>query len=803
MKGSSRSRPSLSTMHISINKMAASMLLMLSLSSLASVATADTVMDVFKGLNNVGLMYQLITSKNSTFPSSLTSLLNGSGNVTLLAFTDAAYTKAQQSPLYKEFFSDPETTAVTLTYHLLAKSLDVSISGLPPFSYPETCLSQPGSGFNQVGFGKNQSLVLAKSSKGDSYFGTGTIVAFIKETHAASNGFVYVIDSVLIPPLNYDDTCRTLLKSAVSEYNNWVSTSGSPGASISSLQSVTILVASTNGIHDFIFLLPAIVAAGQLPSPVPTPVQVYPPGYTGTKNDGSIPYGNDFPMGAVLGGVIGGFAVIACGVIFVLVIRRRRRILQREKEIRDELERQMVAMGVGKVEDEEGQEDGQGEGDEQQGEGGVAATAIVVGRVALKDGDGSGEKRNSKRVSKRVSYASNVATTATNLTPGSVVAGANNVTAPTPENESEFDDEDDDDEDDDDEEYEEEEGEDVQKALREAQRILEYRRSNWSEGDSRRSSSGPNSSTNNNVNGSNAGSGSDKGSIRNKRDSTVSSNGGNNKRDSMSGGGKRDSIGNNKRDSRISIGGGSTGNKRLSTYSTSLAIPPSPPIADPKEAKKENIRNSWWSATGVGAGVTDPAVLEAQARREEQRRSWWSGSDVNAIAVSVAANLITNGPSSSSSSGASVVSGGENKRRSGISTTGSNVGAGNRNSVVGGGADNPNRKSWWSSKSGGGPMSPMAYSENVVEYDDGNAAEIVVIDADAEEGVEYVKLRDRQNKRNSGVKPDDKVGQRKSKVSLASVGSGGAVVGSEAPSSNGDSALAFVVGGGDAAEEKK
>ncbi|KAJ3231759.1 hypothetical protein HDU81_003536 [Chytriomyces hyalinus] len=50
-------------------------------------------------------------------------------------------------------------------------------------------------------------------------------------------------------------------------------------------------------------------------------------------------------------------------------------------------------------------------------------------------------------------------------------------------------------------------------------------------------------------------------------------------------------------------------------------------ISDAKEAKKEAVRNSWWSNTGVGNNTADPAVLEAQAIREEVRKSWWSGSN--------------------------------------------------------------------------------------------------------------------------------------------------------------------------------
>ncbi|KAJ1562401.1 hypothetical protein HK405_012570 [Cladochytrium tenue] len=114
----------------------------------------------------------------------------------------------------------------------------------------------------------------------------------------------------------------------------------------------------------------------------------------------------------------------------------------------------------------------------------------------------------------------------------------------------------------------EEDDEDVQKAMEEARRILEIRRSQWSGADSRRRSSGS-------VN-----------------------------RESLESSDKRTSI--------------SSSSKRLSQL-------PLPEVTDAREKKRESIRNSWWSATGVGAGVSDPAVLEAQARREEERRSWWSG----------------------------------------------------------------------------------------------------------------------------------------------------------------------------------
>jgi hypothetical protein len=62
--------------------------------------------------------------------------------------------------------------------------------------------------------------------------------------------------------------------------------------------------------------------------------------------------------------------------------------------------------------------------------------------------------------------------------------------------------------------------------------------------------------------------------------------------------------------------------KHMSVVSVSSAI------VDTDQLKREEVRNSWWSNTGVGKGVEDVGVLERQAARAAVRHSWWSGEQV-------------------------------------------------------------------------------------------------------------------------------------------------------------------------------
>ncbi|KAI9331689.1 hypothetical protein DFJ73DRAFT_799771 [Zopfochytrium polystomum] len=604
------------------------------------VVSAANVLEVLQGISSPDFTLKQMTSflTNSTIPIADVRTALTSSDVTLLAFTDSVYNDAASTSLLRSFLNNIDALAGLLMYHVIPSKVNVSSSDLPAKSFIKTMLS-PDNLLNALNFGQNQTIVVQRTQSSGTLLTTGSITASILAGYPASNGYVFVVDAVIIPPLSLVSTYKDTL--ALSGYSNFINAATITNDA-NNLQSITIFVPSNNGIFDFqtrhpsltltsdvraaliealiipgvyystqlstlaantalttylanatitvkngstiaanpqttetvtitipdvlidagvihvvsSFVLADIIASGKLPTPLPTLTQIYPSGYGPVD---ATKFGSDFPIGAVAGGAFGGLVVIILAVIFFLVIRRRRRILRRQKQLEEE-EAQYDADAEG-LENEEFESDGEDDAGDVTKKESVDISDLSASNTAVNSMEGvfsPHSKAGSKRSSKRMSRI-----------PSAVGASPNGA------NGAKNDEHDDDDDD------EEEDEEDVRKAMAEARRIMEYRRSQWSNGDSRRSSSGGP-----------------------KRDSVVSS------------GDEKTSSGG---------GGGGNSNRRSVVSSKRLSQLPLPEVSDPKEKKRESVRNSWWSATGVGAGVTDPAVLEAQARREEERASWWTG----------------------------------------------------------------------------------------------------------------------------------------------------------------------------------
>ncbi|KAJ1555637.1 hypothetical protein HK405_015282 [Cladochytrium tenue] len=551
------------------------------------------------------------------------AVASSSTPITLFAFTDAAYDALSSA------YTATDTLSSVLNYLACYGSFDLATTSTTSSKHLTTLLSYTSS-LNRLGFGQNQTITIS-TINGTSYLTTGTQSAKILGEYPASNGFVYVVDKVVVPPSSFVTTYKNTLGNT--GFASFIATSNI-AAGVNDLESITVFLPSSDGVFEFetlynslnlsadvraaiveshiipgiyyasdlaafqtnaqvntylsntsltfksgttlatsasatttvtietpdilidagvvhivsSFLLADVIASGKLPSPLPTLAQIYPDGYS----TGPSSYAKDFPLGTVVGSVVGGVALIAIVVVIGAVIVHRRRVLRRMREL-DEAEEEEL----------EGEEAAEALAAAKKlgalGEDGVAHVLRPTDSADFSDTTAAGGATpvSARRLSKRTSAAGAGAAAA-------AVAGG-----------------DDEEEDDGDDEEEEEKDEEVQRAMAEARRILDYRRSQWSSGD------GP------------AGSG------------TGSGGGGG------GGGGKN----------RVSVASKASRASRRASQ-----MPPAVDVADPRERQRENVRNSWWSATGVGAGVNDPAVQVNQARREEMRRSWWSG-DADAAAA--------------------------------------------------------------------------------------------------------------------------------------------------------------------------
>ncbi|KAJ3023546.1 UNVERIFIED_CONTAM: Stabilin-2 [Siphonaria sp. JEL0065] len=581
---------------------------------------------------------------------------------TLLAFTNAASDAlATQNSPASALLTTPSNQAALLTYHIIPNLvIDFSASNpIPPFV--PTALSRYGNGFDNLGFGENQNIAI-KVNNGTGVFTTGfpnfkgTVLKSIKTDF----GIIHVIDQVMTIPADLVSIYTTL---SLTDYGSWMKAVNLTNT-IKGIQGTTILIPAQGGIPRFLtanniasgsdinsalkqaiiqyHIIPGIYfsnqiassIAGDLPkntaqqtyfngqsifaqdsshfstnkdgsgakltiqtpdiifdsgvihivdtvllpptvsnaqtTPVVSPIsQIYP---VGMDPNAPPPLGSDIPVGAIVGGVAAALAVAAIGAGLFVVIRRRRLIaqLEHEKYLRQLELNEHFNNGAG--------------------------------------GDDHGEKRV---------YVDTVS-------PAAAAAAKHQVPLRAV---------DEDEEEGDEEDEEEEEGEEVLQASYD--QIMQYRRAQWASEDPQ------------------------------KRKSVVSADGSATAETKAE---KRNSVvidaNTQKQQKRVSIAGGvdkaakrvsmnvstefekASASRRSSTAGSPTTVGSFNPnkrqstasmngwgdsvinvvINDPKEAKKEVVRNSWWSATGVGAHTQDAAVLEAQAIREEQRKSWWSGS---------------------------------------------------------------------------------------------------------------------------------------------------------------------------------
>ncbi|KAI8615057.1 hypothetical protein BC830DRAFT_1229310 [Chytriomyces sp. MP71] len=579
---------------------------------------------------------------------------------TILAFTNDAVAALSAGPS-AGLLATPGNTAALLTFHLVPNAIiDFATPGsLQPFV--QTYLTRYGNGFDNLGNGIPQSIGI----KGNS-FTTGAVTANVVQSIRTDYGMIHVINAVLVIP---SDIISMALQQKWNDWGLWA-TAANITSSIKTLQGITILVPQQGGIASFLtaggvtgdvtnafktaaleyHIINGIFYSNQIASTIGkgswgpnTAQQTYfngqniyavdrthfsasnsssapritiitsdilfdsgvihivdtlllPPTVTGSlasaapsvspltqlnmDDGGDLPVGTDFPVASVVGGSVAGLAVIGIAVALYFVIKRRRLIALLEME---------RARRVKELEAINAQYEDQYEEDspEYVEEGTDSVTLMVTHPTVVKKGD--------HRV-------------------------------PLKGDEEESGDDSGDEEDED-----EEAAVGTQSGIRRAQdEILQFRRAQWAADDTS--------------------SGNKKASSDNKRASTASSGKKSDKRVSII-----DTIPLSPSESRqvtkqqssgalttTSSGGGGEGksllspssakrssaaySKRMSTASTNSALE-SIVIADPKEAKKEAVRNSWWSNTGVGAGASyENGVLEAQALREEQRRSWWSGS---------------------------------------------------------------------------------------------------------------------------------------------------------------------------------
>ncbi|KAJ3200638.1 hypothetical protein HDU82_008726 [Entophlyctis luteolus] len=632
------------------------------LSVLASISECSTMYSLFQNTAGNGYI--------SAFYKGL-SLSATSGNATkytVLAFTNnASDALASSGSASASLLTNVPNQAALLTYHIIPGAVLQFNSSFSPVV--ATGLSRYGNEFDNLGFGAFQNILM-KLVNGAGQFSTGTVTGNVVRSIVTDLGIIHIIDTVMAIPedfvnnllgltdfsawisatnissnmkqiqgytllipqqggistflknLNSGNDISGSLKQAIIQYhmipgvffsnqlgssaangfpigagetgyfnsqpifltaNNVFSTSTSGGSS-SSGKSVTIvtpdIVFDSGVIHivDTVLLPPSVSNAQASPS-VNTLSQIYPDGEGGSD---STPLGSDLPVGVIAGSVVGGIAAVALGIGLFIVLRRRWLINRLEAEKREK----QLEMG------------NFFNGGDHKGTNELRTSSAAHMNAATPQEDRSDEEPEDDDL------------TQDNI-PGKSVVPLKN---------GDDDDDDDDSDNDDGNQIENEEGIQASYDL-----IMQYRRSQWTDEDSQQqkgSSSKP----------------SKRSSVANdppkvldekdqKRNSVVISLNvdipGKHHSHSAASASPSSSVIKHNSKSLVSH------QKRVSTISTNSsesAAAPSIVVTDAKEARKESIRNSWWSNVGVGGNTTDAAVLEAQALREEERKSWWSGS---------------------------------------------------------------------------------------------------------------------------------------------------------------------------------
>ncbi|KAJ3207436.1 hypothetical protein HDU67_007462 [Dinochytrium kinnereticum] len=456
-----------------------------------ATAFSGSLYDAIQSIPSTSSFASLLDSTTSILPAGLLSSLRSQASqpITLLAFSDTALVSLDPS-IVRQLTGSPDLTGTFLSYHIipsgvvdLRTAVQKSSSSLPPSTVQpfqnqikfvgnsmgiETALAfrtqELPDPVSKLIFGKNQSVVFASppilSSSGaavddgaffsptDFTVSCGNSTARIVDYRIASNGIVYIIDKVMIPPTTLLTTIREYM--GLSEFGTWASL-GAISQALSSLHDITVLVPTNQGARSFasteldiidaasegraavvqFHILPGVYYAKDLiqllsssqtpptlqtylsnqnislsltsplqpqtpftsiaftastrtislvkpdfpfdggvihlvnsflrpslaglPSPLPLPTQIYPPGFPPSKDPLAIASGNgtisgrpgpnaeelensdnnrgtDVPFGAIIGGVLGGGILVALAVGLGFVIRRRRRIVKRQRE---------------------------------------------------------------------------------------------------------------------------------------------------------------------------------------------------------------------------------------------------------------------------------------------------------------------------------------------------------------------------------------------------------------------------------------------------------------------------------------
>ncbi|KAJ3090714.1 hypothetical protein HK100_007365 [Physocladia obscura] len=645
---------------------------------LATISECATMYKLMQATQSNSFMETLFVNLSE---SSFTTSSAAATRYTLLAFTDdASNALASQNSADSALLTTPANQAALLSYHIIPGHIINFNQSFQPFY--QTGLLRYGSGFDNLGFGDNQNVGVQLSSNNTGQFTTGIVTATVLKTVFTDYGVIHVIDTVVTIP---SDIATVYNKLKLTDYGAWM-TASNMTATIKAIQGITVLIPQQGGIATFLnsansgqdinsalktaiieyqiipgvyfsnqigsssglpvdaaqmtyfnsqpiyavdsthfgttstgtskvtittpniifdsgvihivdtVLLPPSVANAQTTPTLTALSQIYPAG----EDPGSeVPLGSDVPIGAIVGGVLAGVVVIVLGIVLFYIIRRRRLIalLENEKRMRELEMNEYYTNDAGdnnRADSSTQMLQRLSATSEQQPQFESATSSLLHGvpppvyEVAVKI---------------QVEEEPDAAVTATSRT---------TMLSPTSE---------DNEDDDSDEESDEEE------LKASYNQIMQFRKNKWAVDDvqkkkkaekrlSSAGSGGTASAVNNTLSVDATGT-----SKQNKRLSSAY-----NESPASSGG----LTPNEKRNSRRLSHAEKHSSRRMSTASNgwggSEMGAPSIIITDVKEAKKEAVRNSWWSATGVGGGTQDAAVLEAQALREEERRSWWSGS---------------------------------------------------------------------------------------------------------------------------------------------------------------------------------
>ncbi|KAJ3111819.1 hypothetical protein HK100_002545 [Physocladia obscura] len=645
-------------------------------SVLATISECTTVYKLMQATQSNSFMEALFVNLSE---SSTTTASSVATRYTLLAFTDdASNALASQNSADSALLTTPSNQAALLSYHIIPGHIINFNQSFQPFY--QTGLSRYGSGFDNLGFGDNQNIGVQLSSNNTGQFTTGIVTATVLKTVFTDYGVIHIIDTVVTIPSDIATVYKTL---KLTDYGAWMTTSNLT-STIKAIQGITVLIPQQGGISTFLnsansgqdinsalktaiieyqiipgvyfsnqigsssglpvdteqttyfnsqpiyavdsthfgttssgsskitittpniifdsgvihivdtVLLPPSVANAQTTPTLTTLSQIYP---AGEDPSSDVPLGSDVPIGAIVGGVLAGVVVIVLGVVLFYIIRRRRLIASLENK-----ERMRVEMNEYYTNDA---------GDNHRAD---SSTQMLQRLSANSDQQMQFESATSSLLH---DVSPSVHQTAVKIQveeADEAVTATSRTTMLSPTSE-------DNEDDDSDEESDEEE------LKASYNQIMQFRKNKWAVDDvqkkkkaenrlSSTESGGSTSATNNNilVNATGAA----------KQNKSLSSE--HNESPALSGG----LAPNEKRNSRRLSYTEKHNSRRMSTASNgwggSEVGTPSIIVTDVKEAKKEAVRNSWWSATGVGGGTQDAAVLEAQALREEERRSWWSGS---------------------------------------------------------------------------------------------------------------------------------------------------------------------------------